>query len=232
VGKVIDFGVNENIVDMQRKYINESFNKKDYGECISHCDFLLNLLPKDEKSRKTVRALCLRKQADCLGRLKKFKEAFEKIVEAKIDCGKDDYYKAVYVEALTYKAMGDKANALRCLDEVIEWYERNEMYYELAKALDVKAEIYKYEESLKSEELFREAIRNYGLAEKETDWKYINKDKFYIEFDNVYYRLVELLIHMNNENQIKLYAALSHIKNSNIKAEVEQKIKDSLGKEV
>jgi tetratricopeptide (TPR) repeat protein len=226
VGKVVVIGTSEKTIAEQKKYINEAFNGKDYEACIGHCDFLLKLLPKDEKSRKIVKAFCLRKQADCLGRVGRFEEGLVKAAEAKIDCCRDDFNKAIYAEALIYKKMGDNDNASRCLDEVIKWCSRNEMYYELAKALDTKAHL------LKSPELFYEAIDNYELAEKEADWDYIDKEKFYKEISGVYCRLIETLIHINSENKINIYDAFNHITNEEIKAEAEQMISNLYGKEV
>lgn len=226
MGKVVETIINDEFIAEQKQYVYDTYNGKDYNGCIEHCDFLLRIPPSDKKSHKLVRNFCLRMKADCLKKTGKYKEALSCIDNAKQECGKDDYYKILYAESLIYKAMGDKEEALSKLDSTIHWYSRNDMYYELAKSLDTKADL------LKSEELFLEAIRNYKLAAQESDWGYINKDKFYREFDSVYCRYIETLIHINIENQIKIHSALRNITNLEIKEEAVQKIRDAFGKEV
>jgi tetratricopeptide (TPR) repeat protein len=224
VGKVL--GIKENLVEIQRKYAYDLLIRGDLEGCINTCDYLLRLPAKDENARKEVRSFSLTNQATCLKKMGKFEEALSKTEEAMTDCCKDDFYKAVFTRALIRKAKGDKDKAETDLNDTIKWYRKNEMYYELAKALDVKADL------LKDENLFLEAIENYKLAEKEADWNHINREKFIKEVDNVHHRLIELYIYNAEHNMIKAYQTLNNIKGEKTREEATKKVKNLFRKEV
>jgi tetratricopeptide (TPR) repeat protein len=224
VGKVLTIANNKNLIDSQIQYINREYLNKNYDKCYDSCEYLLNLLPTDKEAQKRIKRFCYTKQAVCLKKTGKYKEALEKADVAEQYCSKDDYYCVVYMKALIYKLMGEKEKAIKCLNQCIKWYKHNNMYYELAKALDTKADL------LKDEKLFLESIENYKLAEQEKN--YLNEEKFNMEFDNVYHRLADLYIYIGEQNMIKAYQILNNIRGTEARAEVTRKIKDLYRKEV
>lgn len=222
---MVSLATNEKLFDFQEQYINQLYKNGEYEKCYDSCVYLLSLLPVDKKMQMKLKKFCYLREAVCLRKQFKFKEAIEKAdIAIKYCTNKDDYYSIIHLKAIAYKRLGFSDKAIKCLNSCIKWYKHNSMHYELAMMYEIKGEI------LKSEKYFTQSLTEYYAALEEGN--YFDKDMLQREIDNVYQELIKLYINIGEQNMIKAYQMLNSIQTKDMKQQSKGIIKEMFRREV
>lgn len=219
----IDHDLNT-VIEMQKDYIENIYKKQQYEVCREKCNYLLQLLPSDVKAEKIVKRFCYLTISKCLWHEGMHEMALECADISILYCDTANKIGAIHMKGLIFKDMGDKKAALYYLNKCLNWYKKNEMYHEIAKILDSKAEL------LESESMFLEAFTYYEKAK--TEGKYKNKEKFDKEYNNAYNRLIKLYVKQGEETMIKAYKALKQIEDEAIRKTAKEELEKIFRKEV